>query len=77
MRTKPAITKKIEEGDTPIAPEKAAGLLIAGIEKGHYQITNDLVTELVRSVSAGLVPGNGPLDFFWRFAASVSAAVCN
>jgi 3-dehydrosphinganine reductase len=28
---KPEITKKIEEGDTPISPEASAGLLLKGI----------------------------------------------
>jgi len=70
QRTKPQITKDIEEDDTPITPEKAAALLIRGIEQGHYQITNDLVTELVRCSAAGPVPGNGPLDLvYWLIGA--------
>ncbi|EKC98662.1 oxidoreductase [Trichosporon asahii var. asahii CBS 8904] len=75
QKTKPAITKKIEEGDTPIAPEKAAGLLIRGIERGEYQITNDLVTDLVRSVSRGPVPSNGPLDYVYGLIAAVGLPI--
>lgn len=75
QKTKPDITKKIEDGDTPISAEAAAGLLIAGIEKGHYQITNDLITDLIRAVSAGAVPGNGVLDFVYGFIGSVSLSL--
>lgn len=75
QKTKPAVTKKIEEGDTPIAPEKAAALLIRGIERGNYQITNDLVTDLVRSVSRGPVPGNGPLDYVYACVAALGLPI--
>ncbi|WOO76558.1 3-ketodihydrosphingosine reductase TSC10 [Vanrija pseudolonga] len=67
QKTKPGITKQIEEGDTPIAPEAAAALLIKGLERGNYQITNDLVTDLVRVASKGPVPGNGLLDLVYGF----------
>lgn len=75
QKSKPAITKKIEEGDTPIAPEKAAALLIKGIERGEYQITNDLVTDLVRSVSRGPVPSNGPLDYVYGLIAAIGLPI--
>lgn len=71
QKTKPGITKQIEEGDTPIAPEAAAALLIKGLERGNYQITNDLVTDLVRVASKGPVPGNGLVDLVYGFIGSV------
>jgi hypothetical protein len=38
-----------------------------GIEKGHYQICNLLVTDLVRTQAAGAVPGNNVLvdTMYW------------
>lgn len=73
-KAKPKITRKIEEGDTPISCDAAAALLVKGIERGNYQITNDLITELVRCASNGAVPGNGVLDVFYGFIAAVRSA---
>ncbi|KAL1413662.1 3-dehydrosphinganine reductase [Vanrija albida] len=75
QKTKPAITKQIEEGDTPVAPEVAAALLIRGLERGNYQITNDLVTDLVRVASQGPVPGNGLFDLVYGFIGSIGLPI--
>ncbi|EIW65651.1 hypothetical protein TREMEDRAFT_70510 [Tremella mesenterica DSM 1558] len=64
-KTKPEITKKIEEGDSPISPEECSRLLIRGLNKNHYQIISHLVTDLMRMTSKGAVPGNNVVvDFF-------------
>lgn len=73
--SKPAITKKIEEGDKPISADAAVSLLIRGLERGNYQITNDLVTDLVRSASRGPVPSNGPLDFVYALIALIGLPI--
>ena len=81
-RTKPDITKKIEEGDTPMTPEACVECLITGrlpllasaahslisslkgLERGYYQITNDLITDILRVASRGNAPWNNIL-FDW------------
>lgn len=75
MKTKPEITKTIEAGDKPIAPELAAAYLIKGLERGNYQITNDLATDIIRCASAGPVPGNGPLDIVYGAIAAIAAPI--
>jgi 3-dehydrosphinganine reductase len=75
QKTKPQITKDIEEDDTPIAPEKAAAYLLSGLDRGNYQITNDLITELVRCTSAGPVPGNGPMDYVYQAIGTVGLPI--
>ncbi|KAK8854483.1 hypothetical protein IAR55_003221 [Kwoniella newhampshirensis] len=56
--TKPAITHKVEENDTPLTPEECSRRLENGLKKGYYQITDNLVTDLVRLRSNGGVPTN-------------------
>lgn len=71
QKTKHAITKKIEESDTPISPEAAVRYLVRGIEKGNYQITNDFMTDMVRVATAGPVPWNGPLDLVYSALSAI------
>ncbi len=71
--TKPDITKIIEEGDKPISPERSAEYLLEGLDKGYYTITNDLVTDFMRVVGCGSVPGNNLVyDRLLRGIAGVS-----
>ncbi|KAI8817386.1 uncharacterized protein EV422DRAFT_500094 [Fimicolochytrium jonesii] len=77
-KTKPAITKKLEEGDVGVTPEKAAEILFRGVEKEQYSIVCDFTGELIRSATKGAAPANnGVMDFintiigfigltFWR-----------
>lgn len=67
-KTKPTVTKKIEEGDEPISPEKCVEVLLSGMDKGYYQITNDFITDLVRSQTRGAVPMNNTL---WDIVLSI------
>lgn len=71
-KLKPKITQKVEEGDKPISCDAAAAILVKGIERGNYQITNDISTEVIRCGSKGAVPGNGPLDILLTLVSIVS-----
>jgi len=45
----------------------------AGMNKGYYQITNDFITDLVRTQTRGAVPWNNPIyDFILSGLAFVS-----
>jgi len=52
-RTKPAITKQIEDTAGLLKPENVATDILNGVEKNQYHITSDLVTELLRILSCG------------------------
>ncbi|KAI5449447.1 3-dehydrosphinganine reductase [Naganishia albida] len=71
-RTKPDITKKIEEGDTPMTPEDCVKCLINGLERGYFQITNDMITDILRVASRGNAPGN---NVIWDTCLVVIAAI--
>jgi len=70
-KTKPNITKKLEEGDTPLTPEECAREMIKGLERGDHFITYEPVGHMLRN-SRGLIPGNNfLLDAFWGVAGIV------
>jgi hypothetical protein len=47
-----------------------------GLEKGHYQPTTYLITDLVRMQSRGIVPGNNAvLDFIYWLIGGVSGSL--
>ncbi|WVQ79783.1 hypothetical protein IAT38_001883 [Cryptococcus sp. DSM 104549] len=74
--TKPEVTKKIEETDTPLAPEVSAAHLEAGLRKGYYGITDNLVTDLIRLRSDGGVPTNNFfLDTAYLFISSFGVPI--
>eukprot|EP00158_Paraphelidium_tribonemae_P001962 Partr_v1_DN24999_c1_g1_i2_m45486 putative 3-keto-dihydrosphingosine reductase len=58
-KRKPAITKIIEAADEGQKPEQIAKALLTGISRGQFQITSDIVGELMRCVSKGVAPANG------------------
>ncbi|KAI1413992.1 NAD(P)-binding protein [Hypoxylon sp. FL1857] len=61
-RIKSDVTKLLEEGDTPEAPEVLAARAIRALESGQEIITTDFLTGLVRrSVLGGSIRGG-----FWR-----------
>lgn len=53
-KTKPEITKKIEDADEGITPDQAAEILVRGVEKGCYSIGCDFQGNLIRSLTKGL-----------------------
>ncbi|KAI8916977.1 hypothetical protein DFJ77DRAFT_509519 [Powellomyces hirtus] len=57
-KTKPAITKLLEESDEGVTPDKAAEILVRGIEREEYAIACDLTGNLIRSLSKGATPAN-------------------
>ncbi|WVQ74144.1 hypothetical protein IAR50_003736 [Cryptococcus sp. DSM 104548] len=74
--TKPDITRKIEDGDKPISPEECAAALESGLRRGHYQITDNLVTDFVRLRANGGAPSNNfILDCFYLFISSFGVPI--
>ncbi|KAJ9121604.1 hypothetical protein QFC22_002223 [Naganishia vaughanmartiniae] len=71
-RTKPDITKKIEEGDTPMTPDECVKCLMTGLQSGYFQITNDLITDILRVASRGNAPGN---NIVWDACLTFIAAI--
>jgi len=55
-KTKPKITKEMEEGDDGLTAEQAALALVKGVEKGHVHITGDFLTSLFRASTRGSAP---------------------
>ncbi|TDL24988.1 oxidoreductase [Rickenella mellea] len=65
MKTKPYITKKIEEDDSALTSEQAAAILFKGVAKGHHHISGNFITSLFRASSRGSAPSpNAFADFF-------------
>ncbi|CAO3684729.1 unnamed protein product [Umbelopsis vinacea] len=58
-QTKPQVTKEIEGANAGQSPEECARSLTKGLEAGHYAITTDFLTELLRTVGRGVGPTNG------------------
>ncbi|KAF4602036.1 3-dehydrosphinganine reductase [Pleurotus pulmonarius] len=59
--TKPKITLKIEEDDSGLQPEQVAEKLLDGVQKGHFHIASDLISDLMRSGTRGATPHNNVL----------------
>ncbi|KAJ3016429.1 3-dehydrosphinganine reductase [Thoreauomyces humboldtii] len=57
-KTKPAITKRLEESDEGVTPEKAAAILVDGVEREQYAIVCDFTGNLIRSLTKGAAPAN-------------------
>ena len=71
-KTKPAIVKKIEEGDDGVTPDQAAMTLFKGLESGHVHISGDLITNLFRACTRGSAyRANWLLDGLLDFVAYV------
>jgi len=58
QRSKPTITKKIEESDEGLSPEQAARAMLAGIQKGHAHFAGDLIKNLFRVSTRGSAPNH-------------------
>lgn len=57
-KTKPQITKDIEGINIPQTPEECAISLIRGLKAGYYNITTELLIEILRSTGRGVSPTN-------------------
>ncbi|ODN73136.1 hypothetical protein L202_07702 [Cryptococcus amylolentus CBS 6039] len=76
IETTPGITRKIEEADTPLVPEKCAEALELGLKKGHYQITDNVLTDIVRLRTNGGVPSNKFIfDLFFLFLSTFAVPI--
>ncbi|PFH52781.1 hypothetical protein AMATHDRAFT_188909 [Amanita thiersii Skay4041] len=65
-KLKPKITLKIEETDDGMKPEEAAGVLIRGVQNGHFHISGDILGNIFRSSTRGATPNNNYfLDIFY------------
>ncbi|KAH8828168.1 oxidoreductase [Flagelloscypha sp. PMI_526] len=72
-KIKPYITRKIEEVDQGMRVREAAEGFLYGVEKGTFQITNDLVMDILRTSSRGYLPVNTViLDVFYTVMGLVS-----
>ena len=57
-RTKPEITKILEEADADFTPEETARQAIAGLERGDYLVTVSFLGSLMRATAWGPSPKN-------------------
>jgi len=75
-RTKPALTKRIEETDEGLTAEQAALGLFKGVEQGHTHITADMITSLFRASTRGATPRNSwILDGIYDFVAYIATPI--
>jgi len=68
-KTKPEETKTMEGSSSTLSPDVVADSLISGLQKGKFSITNEFLTEIMRSTSNGfLSPRHSlPLDLMLSF----------
>ncbi|KAI0061609.1 oxidoreductase [Artomyces pyxidatus] len=57
-KTKPALTKRIEEADGGLTPDVAAAALFKGFIRGQTHITADIITDMFRASTRGSAPGH-------------------
>jgi 3-dehydrosphinganine reductase len=75
-KTKPQVTKKIEETDAGLPPLAIAMALLQGVESGHFHISVDLITHIFRASTRGSTPWNSIFDFGYELIGSVSHHSC-
>jgi len=61
QQTKPEITKKIEKDDVPVSPDKAAKILVKGVENGQYQMGGNILADIFAASSRGAAPASNAL----------------
>ena len=52
------MTKKIEESDVAMNPDKMAASVVKQLERGHFMITTDFLGDLIRNTMRGIAPRN-------------------
>ncbi|CAG8897119.1 unnamed protein product [Penicillium nalgiovense] len=57
-KTKPELTKKLEEADKPQAPADVAKIAISALERGEYLITTNFIGSMMKGTSLGASPKN-------------------
>lgn len=63
-RVKPKIILELEEEDPGASAEDVANALVMGVQKGHFHITHDWVTDIFRTSAAGSSPRNTRVQDF-------------
>ncbi|KAJ5516844.1 hypothetical protein N7527_008404 [Penicillium freii] len=58
QRTKPELTKKLEESDKPQTPSEVAKISISALERGDYLITTNVVGSIMKGTALGPSPKN-------------------
>ncbi|VDB87978.1 unnamed protein product [Peniophora sp. CBMAI 1063] len=72
-KTKPAITRKIEESDTVATPDACAEGLFQGVQRGDFHITDTFNGEVFRTTARGATPWNNFLrDLIYGFIGTVA-----
>ncbi|KAL0956968.1 hypothetical protein HGRIS_003069 [Hohenbuehelia grisea] len=75
-KTKPKITKQIEDSDDGLTPDQAALAMLKGVESGHAHIAGDMITRLFRASTRGAAHrGNWLLDGLLDFVAYIACPV--
>ncbi len=67
-KIKPAITKKLEEGDSGQTEDEVAAASVRGLEKGEYLVATSLISAAMKATSLGGSPRNNRLGdtlFSW------------
>ncbi|KAJ5486017.1 hypothetical protein N7530_000317 [Penicillium desertorum] len=57
-KTKPELTRKLEEADKPQAPADVAKIAISALERGEYLITTNFIGSMMKGTSLGASPKN-------------------
>ncbi|CAI7644176.1 unnamed protein product [Penicillium palitans] len=58
QKTKPELTKKLEEADKPQTPSEVAQISIRALERGEYLITTNFVGSVMKGTALGPSPKN-------------------
>lgn len=58
QKTKPELTKKLEEADKPQTPAEVAQISIRALERGEYLITTNFVGAIMKGTALGPSPKN-------------------
>ncbi|CAI7604032.1 unnamed protein product [Penicillium discolor] len=58
QKTKPELTKKLEEADKPQTPSEVAKISINALERGEYLITTNFVGSIMKGTALGPSPKN-------------------
>ncbi|KAJ6578198.1 oxidoreductase [Mycena capillaripes] len=76
QRSKPKITKEIDDADSAVTPDVAARAFFTGVQKGHAHITSDFITDLFRASTRGVTPKqNWFKDAVWDMLAYFVAPI--
>ena len=71
QKSKPALTRKLEEDDKPQQPEELATIIISELEAGKYMITSLFVGHLLKGFGFGPSTRVGLMDYVWNCLGSI------